>query len=160
MVASFCQDSRLASSLWNMKSNLSTLYWSNQCLYVCIKRWNMFTARKRSLRQGNVFTGFVCSQEGVGFPACITGHMTRGWSASKRGVCLGGWADPPPEIHGIRSTSGRYVSYWNAFLSHRVFSANGYIQRFTVLSFLSYYWKYVTYLILCKHWLFLPPIES
>ena len=30
---------------------------------------------------------------GVGFPACITGHMTRG---SASGVSAsGGWADPP-----------------------------------------------------------------
>ena len=44
------------------------------------------------------FTG-VCSQEGmgVGFSACITGHMTRGsasrgrGSASKGGVCSQGW---------------------------------------------------------------------
>ena len=62
---------------------------------------------------------FVCPR-GVGFPTCITGHMTRGvciqelciqWgsyaggSASKgvciRGVCIqGGWADPP-KLHGI-----------------------------------------------------------
>ena len=32
-----------------------------------------------------LFTG-----RGVGFPACITGHMTKG-------VCIwGAWADPPP----------------------------------------------------------------
>ena len=32
----------------------------------------------------------------------------------------GGWADSPPPkkigYYGIRSTSGRYASYWNAFL--------------------------------------------
>ena len=33
------------------------------------------TARKRSLGHGNVFTR-VCHS--VGFPACITGHMTWG----------------------------------------------------------------------------------
>ena len=35
------------------------------------------------------------------------------------GVCIQGyWADPPPQIgyYGVRSTSGRYASYWNAFL--------------------------------------------
>ena len=37
----------------------------------------MVTTRKRSLGQGNVFTR-VCHSvaRGVGFPACITGHMT------------------------------------------------------------------------------------
>ena len=42
---------------------------------------------------------------GVGFPACITGHMARGrglhlgGSASRAGgLPKGGWADPPPEL--------------------------------------------------------------
>ena len=70
----------------------------------------------------------------VGFPACITGHMTRG-STSRlvciRGVCIGGgWGGRgvgqtllPRHIgyYGIRSTSGRYASYWNAFLLHMFF---------------------------------------
>ena len=79
-------------------------------------------------------------REGVGFPACITGHMTKGaasrGSASKsglhpRGVCIQGrrsasggqvyiWRGlgrtPPPVYYWIRSTSGRYTSYWSAFL--------------------------------------------
>ena len=35
-----------------------------------------------------------------------------------QGVCIqGGWTDPLPIGHyGIRSTSGRYASYWNTFL--------------------------------------------
>ena len=54
------------------------------------------------LRQGNVFTA-VC-------------HSVHG------GVCHTPWADTPPGRHpravhaGIRSTSGRYASYWNAIL--------------------------------------------
>ena len=77
----------------------------------------------------------------VGFPACITGHMTRGVCIqgglpTRRGVCIlrgwtdspgsvyrevciqRGWADPPPRYmgyYGIWSTSGRYASYWNVF---------------------------------------------
>ena len=46
----------------------------------------------------------------VGFSACITGHMTRGvciW-----GVCIRGYMG----YYGIWSDSGRYASYWNAFL--------------------------------------------
>ena len=49
---------------------------------------------------------------GVGFPACITGHITRG-------VLHPGGLGRSPPIHGIlwdRSTSGQYASYWNAFL--------------------------------------------
>ena len=41
-------------------------------------------------------------------------------SAYRGAVCIqGGWADPPPRYMGyyeIRSTSGRYASYWSAFL--------------------------------------------
>ena len=54
----------------------------------------IFTPRKQGLGQGNVFTGF-CLFTGVGdvgFPACITGHMT--------GVCPTEGLDrsplPPP----------------------------------------------------------------
>ena len=60
----------------------------------------IITARKRSLGQGNVSTPVCHLFTGeVGFPACITGHITRG------GLPLGGLhprglADPS-EIHGI-----------------------------------------------------------
>ena len=43
----------------------------------------IFTTRKQSLGQGNVFTGVCPGTGGVGFPACITAHMTGG-------VCLWG----------------------------------------------------------------------
>ena len=93
----------------------------------------IITARKRNLRQGNVFIPVCHSvhRGEVGFPAGITGHITRG-SASRgglppggsasRGVCLqgglhqGSGQTPTPEHYRIRSTSGRYASYWNAFL--------------------------------------------
>ena len=42
-----------------------------------------------------------------------------GGSASGGSASRGGWADPPPRYmgyYGIQSTSGRYASYWNAFL--------------------------------------------
>ena len=85
----------------------------------------IFTARKRSLGQGNVFTP-VCHSinRGVGFPACITGHMTSGGSASREWVCIQRVGRPPPQHYGIRSTSGRYASYWNAFLFQRSFVIN------------------------------------
>ena len=47
---------------------------------------------------------------GVGFPVCITGHMIRG-SASRGSASMGNVGN-----YGIRSTSGRYASYWNEFL--------------------------------------------
>ena len=78
----------------------------------------------------------LSADRGVGFPACITGHMTRvsasGGSAFRglgrppgmpMGVGLhpgGVWQTPPPRrymgYYGIQSTSGQYTSYWNAFL--------------------------------------------
>ena len=96
---------------------------------------HIIAARKRSLGQGNVFTPACHSvhREGVGFPACVTGHMTEGvclwwggWSASRElgrapQVCRQGEVGRPPlprymGYYEIRSTSGWYASYWNAFL--------------------------------------------
>ena len=56
----------------------------------------IMTARKRSLGQGNVFTPVCHSVHGGVFPACITGHMTRGFcigggESASRGVCLQEW---------------------------------------------------------------------
>ena len=75
---------------------------------------NIITARKRSLEQGNVFT-----------PVCHSVHKGGGWLPSMhyrshdQGVCIQGVGQTPPPCMGycrIRSTSGRYASYWNAFL--------------------------------------------
>ena len=97
--------------------------------------WLLFSARKRSLGQGNFFT-HVCHSVhwGVGFPACITGQMTRGvciqgvlhqgGSASRgvckpggiciQGFCIGGSASrgigQTPKHYGIRSISGGSAS--------------------------------------------------
>ena len=75
----------------------------------------------------------LSADRGVGFPACITGHMTRvsasGGSAFRglgrppgmpMGVGLhpgGVWQIPPPRgdimgYYGIQSTSGQYTSYY------------------------------------------------
>ena len=104
----------------------------------------LFTARKRSLEQGNVFT-----------PVCHSVHRGRGWLPSMhhrlhdRGVCLqgvciqGGLGRPPPpglplgggkapmrymEYYGIWSTSGRYASSWNAFLFYECRLSSGDIK--------------------------------
>ena len=70
-----------------------------------------FTARKRSLGQGNVFTPvhhFVYME--VGFKACITGHMARrvciqresaSRGSASKGVCIqGNWEDHPASAYG------------------------------------------------------------
>ena len=62
---------------------------------------NFITARKRSLGEGNIFTS-VCHSfclGGVGFRACITGHMTRGSAQHPLPGCRP--SSPPAEIHGI-----------------------------------------------------------
>ena len=74
----------------------------------------LLTARKRSLGQGNVFTGVFLSMGGgvggFGFPACITGHMPsiRGGGLHPGGSAYGGgglgWADPP----GTRKAGGTH----------------------------------------------------
>ena len=50
-----------------------------------------------------------CLHRGVG------GGLHAGRGVRIQGA--GDWADPPPiGYYGVRSTSGRYESYWNAFL--------------------------------------------
>ena len=47
-------------------------------IVVLLADYSIFTTRKQSLGQGNLSQLFVCPQgEGIGFPGCITGHMTR-----------------------------------------------------------------------------------
>ena len=93
-------------------------YCSVRCHFVMI-----ITARERSLGQGNIFA-----------PVCHSVHRGGGtWAGTPQQVQPPGrytpragtppgrytpWAGTPPwAMHaGIRSTSGRYTSYWNAFL--------------------------------------------
>ena len=112
----------------------------------------IITARKQSLRQGNIFTSVCHSFCPRGEGVCIQGGGLH-WGVCRQGVCIQGglptailhpggvclqevciqekvciqrgvciqvgWADPfPIRYYGIRSTSGRYTSYWNAFLSN------------------------------------------
>ena len=46
---------------------------------------------------------FISPREGVGFPACITGHMTGGSACRGRGSASKGWEDPPPPELGKRA---------------------------------------------------------
>ena len=90
---------------------------------------SLFTASKRSLGQGNVFTR-----------VCHSVHRGVVGSASQGGLYSGGsasggrdWVDPfPIRYYGIRSTSGRYAFYWNAVLFTFVFWNK--CNRFTVIS--------------------------
>ena len=97
----------------------------------------LFTARKRSLGQGNIFTPVCHSVHGGGMlsqhalqmvsqHALQEGGVPGLGGSGPGGVCsrgcvpgLGGsaarggaWLNPPPDDH----CCGRYASYWNAFL--------------------------------------------
>ena len=92
----------------------------------------ILAARKQSL--GRVMFLYLSVGRSVrrGVPACTTGHMTmslsRGVSVREGGLCPGGslsrgtsvWEVSVREV-SVRETphtvtSGRYASYWNAFL--------------------------------------------
>ena len=83
----------------------------------------LVTARKRSLGQGNIFTGVWLS---MGVASKHASQVTWPEGFCIQGICLQevciqGVGRPLPRnmvYYGVRSTSGRYVSYWNAFLFH------------------------------------------
>ena len=60
---------------------------------------------------------------------CMWGVLHPGGGSVSGGSASGGLGRPP-RYHGIRSTSGRYASYWNAFLF--------------LMSLADHYWKSVT----------------
>ena len=67
---------------------------------------------------GSLPPGGVCIQGGLhpGGGSASGGSVCRGVCIWEESASRGGWADPPIGYCGIRSTSGRYASYWNAFL--------------------------------------------
>ena len=74
----------------------------------------VITARKRSLGQGNIFRSVCqefCPRGGVCLSAC--------WDTTHPSPQHPPWYQAPPPSRAcweIRSTSGRYASYWNAIL--------------------------------------------
>ena len=82
---------------WQEMLNHATM---KVCLFYRSEK-NVLLPPATKLRQGNVFT-----------PVC---HSVHGGSATPGQTPP--WADTPCAVHaGIRSTCGRYASYWNAFL--------------------------------------------
>ena len=78
-----------------------------------VEKRTIFTARKRSLGQCNMFTP-VC-HSGPGGCLIPEGCLILGGVPGPGGGCLvpaNGWWRPPPEGY----CCGRYASYWNAFL--------------------------------------------
>ena len=92
----------------DLEGLLASTDWAHELL------WRLFEALlliiiyfyRPHLGQGNIFAPVCYSVHGGGVPGQVSpGRYT-----------------PPREIHaGIRSTSGRYASYWNAFLSYYLF---------------------------------------
>ena len=98
--------------------NIRSCQKNNWAVHGTVIFTGIVTARKRSLGQGNVFTG-VCLSTGGWLP-----------SMRHRSHSQGVYPPPPESRHpphgdrspgcrhppGIRSTSGLYASYWNANL--------------------------------------------
>ena len=117
----------LAGSLTDVperKHNLTCRFFtlSNWSYLLALKCHIKFiTARKRCLGQGNIFSS-VCQE------FCSQGESAWAGTLQGRNTPLGRytpWAGTPPrQVHPpgssacweIRATSGRYASYWNAFL--------------------------------------------
>ena len=103
----------------------------------------MFTARNSSCGKVMFSEAYVKNSfHGKGEEVSAQEGFLPGGSASRREVCLRGgllWGGrPPPDHYGIRSTSERYASYWNAFLLY-----NDFRKMFNLLH-------------LSKQWLALP----
>ena len=124
--------------------------------------FTIITARKRSLGQGNIFTGVCLSTGG----SSSGGSLCPGWSLSRgvyiqgglcpiRDLCPGGslsWGSLS-RVTSVRETprmvkSGRYASYWNAFLfcrcSHTSIcrSISNHQLRFKIFIFTSDIWGF------------------
>ena len=83
---------------------------------ICLK---IFTARKVwgkvTFSQACVIPSVHGEGGGLHPGGCLDPGVPNPGGSASRG--LGGWADPPPiGYYRIWSMSGRYASYWNAFL--------------------------------------------
>ena len=116
--------------LWSRLTTIFRICWR----LLSSRNWLLFHNRsQRSCGQGNFFTGVCLSTgggEGVCLSACWDAIPTpTGWRTPPMENPPGGRTppdgEPPPQMENhppreadssIRSTSGRYASYWNAFL--------------------------------------------
>ena len=134
----YCNNSPLFLCLCN-DIDIILIYW-RQVIWLIdnflqITAWmfhfHYYYRPQRSCGQGHVFTGVCLSTggEGVCLSACWDAIPPPAWRAPPGWRTPPGWKtappgwrtppdeEPPPEADSsIRSTSGRYASYWNAFL--------------------------------------------
>ena len=102
----------------HLKGKSTEWYWFSQTLHNT--RMPIFTARKRSLGQGNIFRS-VCQEfcphgGGASSRGCF---LLGGGGASSRGA----WWRPSQDGY----CCGRYASYWNTFLSNFILALS--LQR-------------------------------
>ena len=110
----------IKSQLLNVCCNDYNLYWSTRTLFNFSRdviKWRKYFYRpQRSCGQGNIFAP-VCHSvyRGGGW-----WYLTRHWGRHPRQTRHPLPLEQTPPLQepdsGIRSTSGRYASYWNAFL--------------------------------------------
>ena len=134
-----CSRSRLVTTLTGVQQEVSTAFVSYAILEVCqiqqIGIWPSLPSTTK-LRQGNVFTPVFHSvhRGGVGhtsplgrhplpqqtFRQCMPGYTpcppSACWDTHHAHPVHAGIHPPFPVYAGMESTSGRYTSYWNAFL--------------------------------------------
>ena len=116
-----------------------SVHWSLSGWYASC--WNAFLLLPATkLQQVNVNVSRILSTGGGGIsvPACTTGHMTRGslcpgglpgGVSVQGGLCQG---ETPPTETPHTVTSGRYESYWNAFLFNNIFILLGFLVLFAI----------------------------
>ena len=96
-----------------VKSLYFTMAEPKRCYLVSGYQVTFITARKRSFGQGDVFIPVCHSvhRGGVGSASQESLHLRRSASGGRD------WVDPfLIRYYSMRLTSGRYASYWNAFL--------------------------------------------
>ena len=112
----------------------------------------VFTTRKRSLGQGNVFTPVCHSVHGrevlVGLPACITGRMTSMGGSAYRGVCIGGGAyrgvgQTPLELELEKRAVRILLECFLVEVEHQVYTSVDTICECFYQSGVFKYWQFV-----------------
>ena len=110
---------------WPGRSHLQSEKRAVRILLECF----LVTARKRSLGQGNIFAPICLSvhrggSTWAGTPPLRQLHPLASTPRPPPGRYAPWQVHPPPVHAGIWSTSGRYASYWNAFLFYIIFASS------------------------------------
>ena len=137
-------------------SNKGWIYLCNECLVICscsrLNNYEIITVRKRSLGQGNIFAPVCHSVHrwGEGMPQCMLGYHHHPvppdhappWGHAPPTPAPPDHAHTPPRraCWQIRSTRGRYASYWNAILFNIILKIISRARADTLNFFLLEFW--------------------